>query len=342
MTSKNLVMHKNQSGLSLVELMISITIGLILLAGMTTLIVQQSGTRAELEKASREIENGRYATQILREDIEHAGLYGEYSPPNGTVYSIPNPCISDSTGWSTAPQVPVAIYGYPGGAADPTPTTCLPNYKPNTAILVVRRTPTVPVSVANGTSTYIQVSRCNTSTVPFMTGTGGFNLMQKDCTTPALLNQYLVNIYYISVCDVCTGARTDTIPTLKLVQNGAAPTPMVEGIENMQFDFGIDNVSPLDGSPDSYTNTPAMTDWQNVMAVRINLLARNNDPTPGYADSKTYSLGGAGTVGPFNAAPYSLSPACGGTASYPQLCNYKRHVYSEVVRVINSSGRREQ
>lgn len=309
--------------MSLVELMISITIGLILLAGITSLIVKQSNTRKELEKASREIENGRYAMQLLRTDIEHAGFYGIYSPPAGTVYSAPNPCVADTTGWSTAPQVPVAIFGYAGGASDPTPSTCLPNYKSNTAILVVRRTQTTPTPAADGVSNYIQVSRCNTNIAPFFIGASGFNLQKKDCLTPADLYQYQVNIYYISSCDICGGNSPDNIPTLKMVQNGAAPIPLVEGIENLQYDYGIDNVSPFDGSPDIYTNTPLAADWQNVTAVGISLLARNNDATVGYVDNKTYSMGKAGSVGPFND-------------------NYKRHAYSEVVRVINVSGRREQ
>ena len=325
------ILPRRQGGLSLIELMISLTIGLILLTGITTLIVQQSSTRSELEKASREIENGRYAVQLLHDDIQLAGFYGEYSPASGVVYTVPaDPCNvspgSANSGWDTAPNVPVPIYGYAGGAVDPTTaTTCgLTNYKPNTAILVVRRTATVPVAVATAGTTYLQVSECNTSVTPFVLGTGGFSLQQKDCATPADLRQYMVDIYYISTCDVC---GTDTIPTLKMVQSGAAAapviTPLVEGIENMQFDYGIDNTG--DGSPDTYTTTPAASDWQNVMAVQVNLLARNNDPTTGYTDTKTYSLSmvsGVPAVKPFND-------------------HFKRHAYSELVRAINPSGRRE-
>ncbi|ADE12392.1 PilW family protein [Sideroxydans lithotrophicus] len=323
----------HQGGLSLIELMISLTIGLVLLTGITTLIVQQSSTRSELEKASREIENGRYAVQLLHDDIQLAGFYGEYSPASGVAYTVPaDPCNvnpgSTNSGWDATPKVPVPVYGYAGAAADPTTaTTCgLTNYKPNTAILVVRRTATAAVSVATAAAgtTYLQVSECNTSATPFVLGTGGFSLQQKDCATPADLRQYLVDVYYISSCDVC---GTDTIPTLKMVQSGpaAAPviTPLVEGIENMQFDYGIDNTG--DGAPDTYTATPAATDWQNVMAVQVNLLARNNDPTVGYQDTKTYSLSavsGVSSVGPFNDS-------------------FKRHAYSELVRAINPSGRRE-
>lgn len=318
-----------QAGLSLVELMISLAVGLLLLAGITTLIVRQSGIRDELDKASREIENGRYAMQLLRDDIEHAGFYGDYSPASGVVAVTSDPCNlnsgSTNSGWSTTPTVtvPAPIYGYAAQGSDPTSgTTCgLTSYKPNTAVLVVRRTDTatvIPASAVAGTN-YLQVSRCNVMT-PFVMGTSGFTLQQKDCATPALLRKYIVRVYYVSSCDVC---GTDTIPTLKVVElmNGNKNTiPLVEGIENMEFDYGIDNTG--DGSPDVYTTSPAVSDWQNVMAVRVNLLARNNGITAGYQDTKTYNLGGAGTVGPFNDS-------------------YKRHAYNELVRVINPSGRRE-
>ena len=92
----------------------------------------------------------------------------------------------------------------------------------------------------------------------------------------------------------------------------------------MQFDYGIDDTNS-DGSPDTY-KTAADADWKNVMAVRVHLLARNNEPTAGNDDSKTYNLG----LG----AASTVVPA--GT-----LRLFKRHAYSQLVRVINPSGRRE-
>ena len=59
--------RRRQHGLSLVELMVSIVIGLLLLAGISSLIAAQSGARGELEKSARQIENGRYALTLLQE-----------------------------------------------------------------------------------------------------------------------------------------------------------------------------------------------------------------------------------------------------------------------------------
>lgn len=335
-----------QRGLSLVELMISLTIGLILLAGITSLIVRQSTTRTEMEKSSRQIENGRYAMQILSDDIEHAGFYGEYSPLATIVHNVPSdPCDTTiaNLGWNSAtPAMPVPVYGYTGAATAP---SCLTNRKSGTAILVLRRTETATTAVPDGTSAYLQVTRCNSDTSPFVLGTSGFTLKQKDCATSALLHKYIVRIYYISTCSNC-GTGADSIPTLYMVENGGAPTPLVEGIENMQFDYGVDYL-PLttkDGASDCYFPDPSNitaaqksacetttgtagdfansnTNWSNVMTVRVSLLARNNEPTGSYTDTKSYTLGS--------------------TAVAAANDHYKRHVYSQLVRIVNSSGRRE-
>ncbi len=337
----------SQRGFSLVELMISMVIGLLLLLGISQLIVQQNNTRNELEKESRQIDNGRYATQVLQEDIQLAGYYGTYYPPGNTVYTTPAPCgpgVAVNQGWTSAaaPQVPVAILGYPGSTAAPLP--CLDHYQPNTAVLVVHHVGTTTSAKglaqdvqllptqADGISTYLQVSHCPNEmiTTPFVIGTTGFNLHEKDCQTPAGIRKYYVRVYYISSCDQC---GSDTTPTLKVVENNSTPVALVEGIENMQFDYGLDDdpIGTGDGYPDNWTINPPLTEWVNVMVVRINLLARNNDQSSGYKDTKTYCLTG-------------LPNICGGVQSnwfiLPQNDAYKRHLYSEVVRAINPIGRR--
>lgn len=340
-----------QLGLSLIELMISLTIGLVLLLGVTSLIVQQSGTRDELDKASRQIENGRYAMQVLHYDIEHAGFYGEYSPISGTTITTPaDPCLinvnsTTVSGWDAAiPAVPAPVFGYAGANTNPTnATTCgLLNYKPNTPILVIRRTSSSPPVTAAFVITpppafgfvpptyYFQSSQCATETTPFVMATKAttnYPLLNKQCNGTAPLRLYVVNVYYIRSCSICP---TDSIPTLVRMEIAAnppsAPEPLAEGIEQMGLVYGID--SDGDGYPDSYTTTPSSAQWQNVMAVSVNLLARNAECTTGYTDNKTYDLGSGSSVAP--------------TSTCPAGSDYKRHVFSELVRVINPSGRRAQ
>lgn len=182
-------------------------------------------------------------------------------------------------------------------------------------------------------------------------------------TTPRIaadIWKYHVHIYFISPCSEATGSAADSaglnhaclssddqgapVPTLKRLVltavNGITQfreEPLVEGIENMQFDFGVDHDG--DGSPDStsnaspndYVTAPGAGDWSNIMAVRVNLLSRNSEKTlnscpasnpPAYC-TNVYNLGLAGDVGPF-------------------ADGFKRHAYSQLMMLVNPVKRRQQ
>lgn len=343
-----------QAGFTLVELMVSITLGLFMMAALTSLLLSQTAARDEFDKASRQIENGRYAMQILHDDIELAGYYGQlFSIPSATYplpATLPDPCATDLASLTSA--VPLSIQGYDALASGVVATrpTCLSaaNYLRGD-ILVIRRADTSLTTIAAANAgpaaeVYIQATGSQ-----FVLNTGSnanttnFNLTSTTSTStnPADLRADLVRIYFISPCSNMANGTTcassdDTIPTLKRLELNTAGTltltPLVEGIENMQLDYGID--SDGDGYPDSYITTPAtVTDWSNVVAIRINLLARNNDPSAGYSDSKTYTMTAADVVVTGASAPVMVGP-------YND--NYKRHAYSEVVRAINLTGRRAQ
>lgn len=336
----------SQRGLSLIELMISLTIGLFLVVGLAVLFSSMSSTRNELDKSSRQIENGRYAIQQLVDGVRHAGYYGTLVsaptlPGTMTLATLPDPCSTTLSDVQTSIGLP--LRGYAGaatsGALDGGKLGCLNNYKPNTAVLVVRRANTSVVGYTSGVFN-IQVSGCAGDTAPYViaAASSAFTLHANTAATAcnplsaanvADITPYLTHIFFVSSCSVCTGGSADSLPTLKRIDvnsGGTVTTSLVEGIEDIQFDYGID--SSLDGVPDSYTNTTAhaavvpsnLTEWQNVMTLRIHVLARNLDPTGGYTDPKTYSLG-----------PASSTP--GGA--------YKRHAYSELVRINNPAGRRE-
>ncbi|VTU16773.1 Tfp pilus assembly protein PilW [Variovorax sp. SRS16] len=345
---------RHHRGFTLVELMVALTLGLFLIIGLISLIVSTISTRSELDKSSRQIENGRYALELLSEDIQAAGFIGRTgSTAFNPVLPIACPTNIASLGYSAATNpgtssVPLPIYG-PSAAP-----SCVSNVMVGTAMLVVVRVSTNPVlapASAVATETYLQVSACGTDTVPFAIASGAstasFNLMSKDCVSskPAPLRKVVQHLYYVSTCNVC---GTDTTPTLKMAEyvNGAMTiTPLVEGIENLQFDYGIDIDG--NGSPDCYTSNPtspplaeiatsvcpqttppydwtiAANNWGNVMAVRIHVLARSTEGSAGWTDKRNYDLGLAvPAAGPFN----------------DQI---KRHVYSTVARLYNISGQRE-
>ena len=340
---KPLNMPSLQRGMTLVEWMVSITIGLFLLAGLAVLFQHQSSAQYELEKTSRQIENGRYAMQLLKDDIELAGYNGEYGGSGTVPASMPDPCATGYAVLESALALP--IQGYDAPSTLPCSISSS-NFKSGTDILVIRHADTAvattPLTVGQ---TYIQtgiknqalsfvIDQANATTLP-----SRFDLLKKDGTTAAPVRKYVVHVYYISPCSVptngstCTSANTDdggvSVPTLKRLELSYASNvatfsnvPLVEGIENMQIDYGIDSTG--DGAPDSFTTSPTTpADWANVMALRVHLLARNNEKTGGYSDTKIYNLGLAGNTTATNDS-------------------FKRHVYSQLIRVVNPSSRRDQ
>lgn len=326
--------RQTQRGLSLIELMISITIGLIILTALSTLFINQSRARTELDKSNRMIDNGRYALELLSDNLRVAGFYGNYMP-SGTPAATPDPC-SLTTITTAATNLDVLrhhVQGY-NAAAQTSQIASPPCSLTNTAgsattlkagsdILVLRRASTSPVAAAAAVANtvYLQVSNCSTDTVSYQIATAGFTTFHnKDCATAASLRPFLVQVYFVSPDDNVG----DGIPTLKrreLDATGAwTTTPLVEGIEYLQIDYGLD--ADADGAADSYIAAPTAANWPNIVSIKINIIARNTEPTTGYTDTKTYVLGSAGTFGPFNDA-------------------YKRHAYTQVVRLVNPSSRRE-
>lgn len=333
--------RRRQAGVSLVELMISITLGLILLAALLTVFANSSAARGELERTSRQIENGRYAIQVMADDLRVAGFYGELNVGSMPVPAVlPDPCSTNPAVWNTA--APLHVQGYDTGIGAP---GCLPiNAKPNSDVFVVRRVKTCVAGVAGCEAVaagkpYLQASLCNTDASQYVLDVNGavaFPLMRKDCATPAAQRQYMVNVYFISD-DNGSGQNVPTLTRLELTGPALVQVPLVEGIEEINVEYGIDTDG--DGQPDAYSADPDNytyvgctsctpgNNWANVVTAHLFVLARSVSPSPGHTDTRTYRLG-------LNAAGVPIIVG-------PKNDRYRRNVYSAMVRIANPAGRRD-
>ena len=330
------------AGFSLVELMISMTISLMLLATLIAVFVNASSASNRLERNSRQLENGRYTMELLSDDLRVAGYYGEVDVGNLAVpAALPDPCSMQPAQWAAA--MPIHVQGYDGGSGAP---ACIPaEVKPDTDILVVRRVNTCIAgdggcAPAVAGKPYLQATLCNGDTSPYVLGVFGaaaFKLRRRDCATPATLREYRVNIYFISTTNGA-GRNVPTLMRLELDGSTMTQVPLVEGIEEFNVEYGIDDDG--DGHPDQYTADPshytypgcavctAVNNWSNVVTVRLHVLARSADPSPGHTDSNRYSLG---------------RDAAGDLISMgPRNDGYRRQAYTALVRIENPAGRRDR
>jgi type IV pilus assembly protein PilW len=213
---------------------------------------------------------------------------------------------------------------------------------------------------ANG-QVYLQGSLCNDDTADYVlgqtqAGTAPFNLRRIDCvnTNLAEKRKFISNLYFVRTVNNVPTLMRSTFTLAGGTPAHQQPVALVEGIDGFRVEFGVDDLSGTggdvdytvatdwvdedhkemptnrgDGIPDGNfvrcdTATPCGPDeLANVTAVRIYVLARSREPTQGYTDTKTYSLGAGTTLGPYSDG-------------------FKRHVYTTTVRLPNISGRRER
>ena len=64
---------KRIAGTSLVELMVALAIGAIILAALAAVFFASSLSRRETDRGARQIENGRYAIQLLASELKLSG-----------------------------------------------------------------------------------------------------------------------------------------------------------------------------------------------------------------------------------------------------------------------------
>lgn len=364
-------------GFSLIELMISIAIGLLILAGMIAVFANTNASRNEIDRTNRQIENGRYALELLRDDLQLAGFYGEINwgnftapsnvPPAPLPTAMPDPCatvLTERTNGGTPGVLRLHVQGVDNYIAGG--LSCLTGanvVKPGTDVIILRRAKTCTAGAANcdafdANKPYLQVSLCSnppasassTKTHALALGSDTLELVHKlkNCTTDAPKRPYVIYMYFVGTDNVLkraefTGAGMGT------------PISLVDGIENLQVEYGIDTNN--DGNADSYegylgdpTLAATVIKWSDVVTVKINLLARNPEMSPGYTDTKTYNLGVSGGNIKTDAGNDVPTTVVSGRTIYgpwpttdpnDKDFTYRRHVYTSLVRIQNVSARRE-
>jgi type IV pilus assembly protein PilW len=360
-----------RQGFSLIELMIGITLGMIVIAGVTAVFISSNQTRNEIERSNRQIENGRYASAILAEDLRMAGFLSSFDPYQNIIKplnpplsgasvltAIPNPCETSVTGATSSLMNTFFIHvqGVDGVTSSTTPS-CLSDVKAGTDILVIRRLSSCVAGPTAGAGCgaviagvpYFQASNCNAagelatktgSNTDYLSyfvlskNSSAFVKRNLDCLTTADYRRLFVRIYFVSNNNV----GTDGVPTLKRAElgpSGFTTVSLVDGIENIQFEYGMDTgadglVDVFNSNPSSYggcAGTACLLNWLRAYSAKVYVLARSTTTTTGHVDSKTYALGKkADGVTENSFGPYSDA--------------YKRIAFTSTVRLENPAGRR--
>jgi len=315
-------------GMTLVELMVSITIGLIILAAVSTLFVNSKRTYTAQDRQARLQENARFAMQFIIKDIRLVGYYGCLSDINtDTVHSTLN-----GTGFQFDTQTPIEGLENAAGSWYPSGNTSLPTgINAGTDAITLRMAdvssavslsnpmpqPSAILQVTSITGVnpndIIMISDCSSADLTQVTATNGSALtiqhnagagtnpgnmngkagdLSKSYAPPTSIMKFITRRYYIS-------NNPNGIPSLYRDDNLGTPLELVEGIESLQILYGKDTNG--DKIPDVYLKAGASglqtaTDWLSVKSVRIGIIARTVNTKDTDIDSAAYDVDGDGST----------------------------------------------
>lgn len=361
------ILDDRQEGLSLIELMIALTLGMILLVSLTRLTLDTRQSGLTLTERGEELEQGRYAIEMLKNDLKLAGFYGLLYRPPLPPDSLPDPCslILDNL----AHALPLMVQGQDQPA---TATSCTSGAIPGVDRLIIRRAGTEGFMLDAGADdddgdgdkddldygrAYLQayedrfilgycskqgqctgVTNCLNAVcerkIPAVTTraiTGDeitvFGMKYRNATLSVPVHPYFVHIYFIRGWSNRTDDNIPTLMRTELVDYGSTPrlvaNPILDGVENMAFQYGVDNSEPPDDKVDYYTPNPASTlEWSRVRAVKINIMVRSLNKAREPVGTPIYDMG--------DGAPVKLSAAA---------MQYRHHVLSTQANLENTLGR---
>lgn len=313
---KNIRWLTHQAGFTLIELMISLTVGLLISAVVASVYIGNRQTYKQQDALARMQENGRFAMQIMARDVQGAGYRGcapigtaVVNPPGGFDANFAQALGGNNANAATwSPALNAAISGLvpaplagtdsdvvtvrgvqPGSArTDAAPTTTVVNVDNlsglvlNDYALLARcdTTPSSPVfKISVATATTLTAS---TAVIP-PTAPIGSEVRKMQTTT-----------YYIAQP---AGAAT---PSLYRQQGTSVPEEIVENVAGMQVLYGVDlgvglNNALGDRGVDQYDTAATVdgvvlanvataglpcvgcTGWDRVRSVKINILVVSAD-----------------------------------------------------------------
>jgi type IV pilus assembly protein PilW len=343
---RNIVFHsrmRRQRGVSLIELMISLTLSLVIIAGVLYVFLGSRQSYNQMDVMSRLQENGRIAVDLLTHDLRLGGYMGCRRYGANTVSVIAdNPPFQETDIVDSQ-----AIRGVTYTAGSPAYVTdSLGNAGVvNSDVIVIRHAAADGVRLGGGLATQLgQGSTTITLTptgaapsripgdsdgTPLAAGAAGRDLaLITDCSKGDIFRVTAVaggttgtpSVTITSNAGLSWGYGPDAVvfpfredryflrdtgrlnrqnqPVISLYRMAAEMNPdnaeeLVEGVTDMRMEYGVD--SDGDDAADVYMAVNAVTNWAQVVSVRVRLMLATVDDNT-LTEDATFTLLDANTV----------------------------------------------
>lgn len=301
-----------QGGLTLIELLISVVIGLLVLGALLVVYLGSRAAYRSSDSLARVQESGRFAVEFIAQDARMSGFMGcrsrNLSADDQTLINITSPAV-------TFAGARDGVRGFDGGSSasigqwtNPTTITRVGA----SDVLTLRRAAGQMVGIASnsdpvartvtirhnaiglGNGELAVLGNCERALVfrvtnsPALTGIGDYPTLLEYKATGGGTDGTLGNDIAIPVPTFNVGSRAEVLRVIEtsyfIGQNaagrpslfraaGGAVEELVDNVEDMDIIYGVDTTLPdLDGIIDVYQRADEVTDWSRVVSARISLL----------------------------------------------------------------------
>ncbi|MGY1459553.1 prepilin-type N-terminal cleavage/methylation domain-containing protein [Luteimonas sp. A534] len=255
--------HKRMAGLSLIELMIAMVLGLIVMGAAFAVFMSNQRTFGANEGINRIQESARVAFELMSRDIRAAGgsaCSNMSVVETATTESVAFRDTPVSGGADSLTVVSGDDTAYRIAASSATSVTLDPQQVDDAT--EVFSTDDL-LLLCNARKTFlVEATGVSTTTVTFAELPGSYDPMDDEFAPPAA-----VVLARFRDVNWSVGANTRGGSSLWVSRGGAAAEEVAEGITDLDFEY-------LEQGGGAYTTAP---DWANVVAVRITMTLQGAD-----------------------------------------------------------------
>jgi type IV pilus assembly protein PilW len=342
--------HK-QAGVSLIELMVAMTIGLFLIAGATKIYIGSRASYATNDSIARLQETGRYAMSVIETDVGMTNYWGltwkgvpivNQAGQTDAASTFPTGPKINECGNNFAVDLAQHLQADNKGfflspTRDNAKCASFHDKAVATADTITVRRAASSATLSGG------LLICSTRTKATLVNTAA----DPSCDAPptGLARDLMVDTYYVSQDSL----QQNGLPSLrrKVLEKTQEfkDEEVIPGVEDLQIQFGI-AANATSPEVTRYVNPgdSALNSTQ-IVTVRIWLLVRGESPEPGFVDNKPYEYGDRvkdnGTTADLeNPADFDKAYLPSGTAddSVTSVKHYRRLLISRTIQLRNATG----
>ena len=276
--------RESQAGFTLLELMISLGLGIAI--SWVVLDIALTGVRnnQDVITSGEVTENGRYLSNFLENELNHAGFYGQSQTiiPTGTGIPTRNTC-------TTSLSTNDLLHPIDGkNNVDGSLFCGIDNILSDSDVLIIRRASTGAAIQKQDLEDDQHYVQSNMDEVVLGTGASKDTIfkLQNMNQSAAPIREFYEDIYYVDT--------SGNFNRRRLVGGSYVTEPLAAGVDDFQVQYHIDTndehfADIVREIPDGYD------EWKNVMSVSTFFLIRSTTNS-NQTDAKNYNYGGKADI----------------------------------------------